>query len=183
MNKPIIVIGAGLSGLLTARTLQKAGLPVVVFEKSRGFGGRMATRRMGNAVMDHGAQFFTVRDPRFQDLVSSWVEHGLVAVWARGFASPPRVHEQDGHPRYRGVPGMTAVPKHLAQGLDVRSQTRIVSIKLVDRTWQVQSENGDTFKGVALVLTAPVPQSLALLESVRTFIPGPDWLALGKTRI
>ena len=67
-----IVIGAGIAGLLAARTLQEHGLRVTVLDKGRGVGGRMATRRIGSAVFDHGAQFFTARDPQFDTLISVW---------------------------------------------------------------------------------------------------------------
>ena len=59
------VIGAGMAGVACARTLLQAGHRVSVFEKSRGFGGRMATRSTEFGGFDHGAQYFTVRDSRF----------------------------------------------------------------------------------------------------------------------
>jgi NADPH-dependent 2,4-dienoyl-CoA reductase/sulfur reductase-like enzyme len=78
-QQTMAVVGAGISGLTCARTLADHGLPVTVFEKSRGVGGRMATRRSDNgAVFDHGAQYFTVRDQRFQNCVDSWQHAGLV---------------------------------------------------------------------------------------------------------
>lgn len=65
----IVIVGAGLSGLVAARSLAASGHDVSVLDKGRGVGGRLATRRIGDAVLDHGAQFFTVRtdvraDPR-----------------------------------------------------------------------------------------------------------------------
>lgn len=67
------VVGAGLSGLMCARTLQDHGLDVTVFEKSRGLGGRMANRRAEpNLRFDHGAQYFTARDHNFALYVQAW---------------------------------------------------------------------------------------------------------------
>ena len=100
--KRCLIIGAGIAGLLAARTLQERGLQVTVLDKGRGVGGRMATRRIGSAVFDHGAQFFTARDPRFQALVNSWLAAEVAAEWCRGFAGPEGVRQDDGHPRYRG---------------------------------------------------------------------------------
>ena len=60
-----VVVGAGISGLLAAQELTAAGWRVVVLDKGRGVGGRMATRRVGDGTFDHGAQFFTVRGERF----------------------------------------------------------------------------------------------------------------------
>ena len=75
----VAVVGAGSSGLTCARTLADHGLPVTVFEKSRGVGGRMAMRcNDSGAVFDHGAQYFTVRDERFQNCVDSW-QHGCTS--------------------------------------------------------------------------------------------------------
>ncbi len=78
----VAVVGAGISGLIAARTLADHGLPVTVFDKGRGVGGRMATRRIDRQpCFDHGAQYFTARDPRFQRYVKSWLQQGIVAPW------------------------------------------------------------------------------------------------------
>jgi len=79
--RQIGVIGAGVSGLAAARTLRDQGHRVTVFEKSRGPGGRAATRRYGEVGFDHGAQYFTARDPAFRDAVDAWQEAGVVAPW------------------------------------------------------------------------------------------------------
>ena len=61
----VVVIGAGIAGLIAAGELKRAGLHVLVLDKGRGVGGRIATRRIGGATFDHGAQFITQRNPRF----------------------------------------------------------------------------------------------------------------------
>ena len=58
----VVVVGAGAAGLSAARQLGDR-YEVVVFDKARGVGGRMATRRLGDATFDHGAQFLTAHDP------------------------------------------------------------------------------------------------------------------------
>ena len=160
-----VVVGAGISGLLAARELQDAGWRVTVLDKGRGVGGRMATRRFGGASFDHGTQFFTVRGDRFGGLVEGWISAGAAAEWARGFADAGGQRPPDGHPRYRGSEGMTSIPKHLAEGLDVRSGRRAVTVEQKDGEWTVACGSGETVSGGALLLTAPVPQSLALAES------------------
>ena len=55
MTERIAIIGAGLAGLSAARALTAAGHTPVVFEKSRGLGGRLATRRTEFGPIDHGA--------------------------------------------------------------------------------------------------------------------------------
>ena len=160
-----VVVGAGISGLLAARELQAAGWRVTVLDKGRGVGGRMATRRVGGGTFDHGAQFFTVRGERFGKLVEEWLEKGAVREWTRGFAGADGNRNEDGHPRYRGTDGMTNVPKQLAHGLDVHTGERAVQVNLRDGGWEVICESGTTTSGAALLLTAPVPQSLALAGS------------------
>ena len=160
--KSCAIVGAGISGLLAAGELSRAGWKVTVFDKGRGIGGRMATRRIGEAVCDHGAQFFTARDPRFRESVSLWVSMGLVKEWGRGFGGSGDPEEAC----YRGLPSMTAVPKHLAKALDVRKQHRVVRIVRQEQQWLLDFDSGqDPFTCDALVVTAPVPQSLALLDS------------------
>jgi photolyase PhrII len=80
----IAIIGAGISGLVAARTLKDHGLEVDLFEKSRGVSGRVATRRTDSFQYDHGAQYFTARHPVFRRYVDSWVEQGWVKPWACG---------------------------------------------------------------------------------------------------
>ncbi len=164
--KSCVVVGAGLAGLVAAQQLQAAGIAVTVLDKGRGVGGRMATRRIGNGVIDHGAQFFTVRDERFRQLVEQWQAAGLVVEWTRGFVDVNGVWTGDGYPRYRGVTGMTAVPKYLAQKLDVRTSTRVTTIQSQGDQWHLTTESGEAFAADVLVMTAPVPQAMALLGAV-----------------
>ena len=151
----ITVIGAGLSGLVAARSLASSGHSVVVLDKGRGVGGRLATRRIGEAVFDHGAQFFTVRDPKFQALVDAWLAAGVVRVWCHGFGA-----EQDGFPRYVGSAGMTSIAKHLATGLDVRTSSLVFSVlPAANGGWTTTLDTGEAFDSDAVILTAPIPQS------------------------
>ena len=168
---PILIIGAGMAGLTAARLLHEAGLPVLVFDKGRGVGGRMATRRIGHGRVDHGAQYFTIRDQQFAKRVSEWQEAGAVSEWGQGFADAKGKRPSGGHFRYRGVDGMTSVPKHLAEDLDIRLQTRITAVSKEKSCWLVQSQSGETFRGQALFLTSPVPQSLELLETGNVSFP------------
>ncbi len=141
---PYIVIGAGIAGLLAAGTISEAGHPVIVLEKSRGVGGRMATRRFQNGIFDHGAQFFTVREPTFEALVADWQERGLILRWANGFAQPNGETKLDGHPRYRGRNGMTAIAKALAQTLEVEVNTHVRAISSNRSGWLIHLQTGET---------------------------------------
>src|SRR5829696_7187424 len=112
-----VVVGAGLSGLAAARKLEDAGVRITVLEKEGKVGGRMRTDLLDEGVFDHGAQFFTVRDERFEEMVQGWVSAGVAEVWTHGFADASGEKQEDGYPRYKGTEGMTAVAEHLARGL------------------------------------------------------------------
>ncbi len=166
-----LIIGAGISGLFAGQILSQVGHPVTILEKSRGVGGRMATRRFNKGVFDHGAQFFTVRDPQFQRWVDRWVQQGIALEWERKFSKPGETPEGNGHPRYRGLKGMTSIPKELSQSIDIHLNTRVVSISNDGEIWLVETENGGDFSATHLILTAPVPQSLSLLEMGSVSLP------------
>ena len=106
------IVGAGIAGLSCAERLQAAGHAVRVFDKGRGAGGRMATRRValpsGDVAFDHGAQYFTARDPHFATMVAEWHASGVVAPWPSA-----------GDDAWVGTPGMNAVVKAMAQPLAV----------------------------------------------------------------
>lgn len=173
MNNDVLIVGAGLAGLMAATKLQAAGRTVLVLDKGRGVGGRLATRRIGPGRADHGAQFFTVRDPQFAAFVAEWEAEGLVYVWSEGWSA-----EVDGHPRYVVRNGMTALAKRLAQDLDVRTGVQVKTITAVSSGWQVGAENGRFYHSQALILTPPVPQALALLDAGDVVLDTADRTAL-----
>lgn len=158
----VAVVGAGMAGLTAAGRLERAGRRVVVLDKGRSVGGRLATRRLAGAAIDHGAQFMTARSDAFQAEVSAWVAAGVAHEWCRGFDEVP-----DGHPRYAARGGMNRIAKHLAGPLrDVRVGIQVSSVTEGPGGWLVTWDGGALTAG-AVVLTAPVPQSLALLDAGR----------------
>lgn len=159
----VVVIGAGLCGLVAARGLVERGAEVEIVDKGRSPGGRMATRRVGGAVLDHGAQFFTVRTPAFQHQVDDWLERGLIRVWNQGFGL-----EEDGHPRYAAVRGMNSLAKDLASGLDVSCSTMAFAVRRTraedpPRPWTVTIDDGTSRLADRVLITTPLPQAFALL--------------------
>ena len=115
----VLIVGAGLAGLCAARELQRAGRSVCVLDKGRGVGGRLASRRMGSAVLDHGAQYFTLRSVQARNLLAAWFEDGTLQEWARGFALAGGGRKLDEVPRYIVPQGMNGLAKLLAEGLTV----------------------------------------------------------------
>ena len=166
----VVIVGAGIAGLMAAQSLVESGHDVVVVDKGRSPGGRLATRRIDDATLDHGAQFFTVRDPLFKAHVEKWIASGVVTEWCRGFDSTAQ--NNDGFPRYRGVRGMTDIAKHLAQGLDVRCNTLAFSIaRGTTSKWQLNIDDGSALHADALIVTCPLPQTYALLVTADIELP------------
>jgi renalase len=171
MSSPrqVAVIGAGLAGLAAARTLADAGIGVTVFEKSRGVGGRIATRREGEWAFDHGAQYATFRDPRMAQWVTSWAEAGVLVEWpARIAVREGGVWREspDGPTRWVGAPGMSSLARHLARNLSVRLSTTIASATRAAAGWVLRDAAGTELGTyAALLVTAPAPQAAALLAS------------------
>lgn len=183
----VVVVGAGIAGIAAAGVLARAGRRVVVLEKSRGVGGRMATRRLGNAICDHGAQFFTVRGAEFGGIVAAAEAAGAVRTWCDGFGRAGSIGAEvapaaDGHPRWRGVRGMTDLPKRLAgdlppDGCAVRTGARAASIGVAAGRVRIVVETAvaagaaadhtgpEVIEAAAAVVTSPVPQSLDLFAA------------------
>jgi len=162
----VLIIGAGMAGLTAAAELQRAGRRVCVVDKGRGVGGRLASRRMGEATFDHGAQFITTRDPRFVAALEGWRQTGVVAEWCRGFAE-----HADGHARWRGKPSMNSVAKHLAHGLEVRLEQQVVALHGLRNQWRAETNTGEVYSASAVVLTPPVPRSLTLMAAGGFVLP------------
>ena len=170
-SSDVLVVGAGISGLVAAREMQRRGRKVTILEKSRGVGGRMATRRIGQAVFDHGAQFFTVRYKSFRELMDEWIAAGVAREWCLGFASADGVMKPDGHPRYCGSPAMTAIPKYMAKDLDVRLETTVGKIEHTDGCWRIADENENVYSAASLLMTAPSMQSMSMLGAGKVALP------------
>lgn len=164
-NADVIVIGAGISGLLAAEQLQRAGLKTLVLDKARGVGGRMATRRHETGSFDHGAQYFTARNTMFSSRVEQWQREGLIRVWSDGFALENGRVKTSQEPRWIGTRGMNTLAKSIAVDLDVRLTAKVLHVKWNDSRWAIRTESGTSLTARALVLTPPVPQSLDLLDA------------------
>jgi photolyase PhrII len=166
----VAIIGAGLSGTIAARILHDHGIDVQIFEKSKSIGGRMATRRIGEAAFNHGAQYFTARDTRFKQYVESWMQQGLVRSWPGSIVAINQAGAFEPTPhldRYIGTSGMTAIAKHLAKDISIQQETEIAAIKSVDGRYlllEKQQRNHGPFDRV--VVSAPSAQSGILLKGM-----------------
>lgn len=160
----IAIIGAGIAGLTAAGVLKAAGHQPVIFDKGRGPGGRSVSKRTDHGGIDLGLPYFTARDPAFRQTVDQWIEAGVVAPWS----VEPRVlpEQQPARPQARlvAVPRMSALARHLAEGLDLHCSVQVSEITRELTGWVLRERQGESlgeFDG--LILTAPAPQSQSLL--------------------
>lgn len=150
---------------------------MVVLEKSRGFGGRAASRTVAvaptvDARLDHGAQYFTARSDPFRAQVERWQSAGVVTQWSGGLwsvaapDSPPQPPSDQAHPRFIAPAGMNAIGKALAEGLEVHREAEVARIEASSGGWRLAfKQDLAPLSARALLLTAPAPQALALLPS------------------
>ena len=154
----IAIVGAGLSGLSCAAQLSRGGREVQLFDKARGPGGRMSTRRvetaLGTVSFDHGAQYFTARGGSFRAEVDRWAADGLAAPWPSA-----------GPEAWVGVPGMNAPVKALAEGHSVTWNTVVESLARDGGAWRLKTPEGLSAPFDAVVLALPAEQAAALLQS------------------
>lgn len=166
----IAIIGAGMAGLSAARALSDAGHSVTLFDKSRGSGGRMSTKRTDTGDLDMGAQYFTGRDSHFRHALQGWIDRGWVTEWSpRLFIRNENelVESPDDQQRYVGSPRMTSLSRGLLEELKLVSQTRITGLqRTADERWELQDDAGTTHGPFDRVVVAtPAPQAAPLLTS------------------
>ena len=164
----VAIIGAGLSGLVLANRLADVA-EVQLFEKSRGPGGRAATRRIGDYSFDHGTQFFTARTAAFREFVGPLLQSGVIEDWPARFAEidDGRVRSRrqwgEGYAHYVATPGMNALGKALASELSIAFDTRISCIEKRADGWCLSDQAGGEHTGFDwLLITAPAAQTRAL---------------------
>ncbi len=168
----VAVIGAGMAGITCAIELQRLGKQVVVFEKSRGVGGRMATRRLFETRADHGTCYLTPKGSRFQAVLDQAIAAGVMRSWT------DTVHIMDGdgnlqassdiYPRYIAPLGMNSIAKFMAADLDIRCEQRVVKLEPVGNSWLITTDGITPTELIAdtLIMTVPAPQALDLLVPI-----------------
>lgn len=166
---PIAIIGTGIAGLSAAQALQSAGYNVQLFDKSRGSGGRMASKRSDAGALDLGAQYFTARDRRFVEVVQQWQARGWASQW-----QPSLYNYRDGElsaspdeqVRWVGSPRMSAITRAMLGALPVKFSCRITEVYRGEHHWTLQdaeSQSHGPFSHV--VIAMPAPQATTLLAA------------------
>lgn len=161
-----MVIGAGMAGLTCADALICAGHAVIVLDKGRGPGGRLASRRLdtdqGQASFDLGTQAFTAHSPAFVAQLRRWASNGHAAPWLPA-----------GGDSWVGVPAMNAPLRAMAANLDVRWHTRVTGLSHRPGNWRVEADTGEVLEPGTVVVALPAEQTAALLMNVETGTAGP----------
>lgn len=159
----LVIIGAGIAGLACARVLANHDLPFKILEKSRGLGGRVATRRVGDDItFDHGAQFVTARTDDFKSFIKSAMDQGACQAWTPIAGGPAKPDTTDW---ITGQPGMSSLVKPMAAHANVHFLTRVMGVDRDGAAWRVRSSfdpNGELFDVV--ISTVPAPQAQAFFK-------------------
>ena len=174
----IAVIGAGVAGLTAGRVLAESGHEIVVFEKSGGYGGRLATPYAGNknaTKVDHGLPYLEVSSSKIEPLINELVEIGILKPW-----KGPFIHlNEDGEQtqvkltkkRYIAPNGINQVGKRLARMVDVRTETKVSGVTHIgeDRTkkrsWMLNFPTGIAENFDAVIIATPSKQAYAILNT------------------
>lgn len=165
----IAVIGSGVAGLTCAQKLQQAGRQVVVFDKSRGLGGRLATRRLAGTHADHGVCYLQPKGAVFGQLIDELVNEQILRVWTQGIhrlsadgvLQPPVKFA----PCYAAPSGATAIARYLGQNLEIINSQSITGISPIGNRWQLNSVDGQ-WNAEQVVVAVPPAQALAIAGMV-----------------
>ncbi len=159
MIMDVAIVGAGIAGLSAGTALVAAGYQVAIFDKGRGAGGRMATRRLttpvGEVQFDYGAQYFTIRDPAFAACVHRWAEIGHAARWPAA-----------GDDAWVGMPAMNAPLKAMASELRIEWSAQIDRVEPHETGWRLHGDGLTDTSYDAVVIALPAEQSAALLAPI-----------------
>jgi predicted NAD/FAD-dependent oxidoreductase len=171
LKPSIAIIGAGLAGLSCAQQLQASGFKVQIFEKSRGPSGRMSTRNGDNWSADHGAQYFTARDPLFIEELNTWIKDGIAGAWTprlKVFEDSQWRESTSKENRYVGIPAMNSPGKYLAKNFKVKYSQTINQITFNDGKWTLHSleETSIDEQFDWIVLAIPAPQAFTLTNLI-----------------
>lgn len=175
MHRPrVAIVGAGMAGL-SAASLLRERCEVTLLDKSRGVGGRLATRRSDEVFHNHGAQFLTVSGEAFRAQVEHWLAGGVARRYDGRVATIRDGRTSvlpDLRPRYVGVPSMNALARNLADGARLVLNCTIGAISHDTRGWQLRTVEGAVHGPFdVLLLTPPAPQTLALIGADDPFAP------------
>ena len=178
----IAIIGAGISGLSAARCLAEAGHSVELFDKARGPGGRLASRRrVEGTTIDHGTWGFDAHDEDFRAALHGWEQQGWVAQWPARYVDAINNSEGHEHVKWVGVPRMSALTRALSSDFQVHTDALVTSLNAVDGKWTIGCQQGlnPHRSGGEDGEKAPHNQEWGPYDQVVVAIPAPSSQAIG----
>lgn len=152
---PLGIIGAGLAGSTLASEYKS---PSLVFEKGRGTGGRMATRRTSQGVFNHGFQEFKSEDfgnPLFKAFLEEQLRKGILKQQSETSISSESLIVTEGSSKFVKLFKLDKANLH---------HGRVVELKRHSGNWQIQLESGLSFSTEKLAISAPIPQACELIS-------------------
>ena len=173
------IIGAGISGLTAGRLLARVGHEVTIFEKSRGYGGRMATRYAGKdraSKMDHGLSYFGVKSDEFREFSAELLDNGLIQPWGNEFAAYDgekfmvSAPNQESQAIYTSTNGMNQIGKYLSRWVDIQTETKVGGLtyfgknRSKKRSWMINLTSSKTFGADAVIIALPAPQAYGIIS-------------------
>lgn len=179
INTPleIAIVGAGIAGISCARELQSAGKKgIAIFEKSRGVGGRLTTRRMFDTCVDRGTCYISPKGAQFRELFDRLIAANIIEPWTNIVhtltADGDILADADVYPRYVAPGGMNQIAKYLATDLDVRFGHKAIAIQPDNNLWRLTIEgNNEPIFARTIVLAIPAPQAVDLLSPLADILP------------
>jgi predicted NAD/FAD-dependent oxidoreductase len=187
----VVVIGAGLAGLVCAQQLQQSGYQVIVVEKSRGVGGRLATRRLHGTCADHGVRYLDRQGPLTDCLIQTLQQQNLLHLWTNTFHTLQANELQaiEANPCYTATTGLTSAAKFLAAGLEIWHGQRAQALIPAEDRWQILLEPTGaeptlplpSLTARSVVIAIPAPQALALVQPLLEYGVPTEWVQTIKT--
>jgi renalase len=173
----IAIVGAGMAGITCARKLQSSGQKgITIFEKSRGVGGRLTTRRMYDTCVDRGTCYISPKGEQFRELFDRLIADNIIEPWTDithsltsdgNIIADPKIY-----PRYIAPGGMNQIAKYLARDLDVRFGQRTIAIEPDNNLWKLTIENHhEPVFARTVILAIPAPQAVDLLTPLADILP------------
>lgn len=174
------IIGAGISGLTAGRILAQAGHEVIVFEKSRGLGGRLSTRysnKFDDVRYDHGAPYISGTDERLVQFMNELEGKGILKLWTEEFHFHDGENIYDKHPNrpkqrmYCAPEGMNSIGRYLSRWVDVRRNTKVIGFTYfgdnlkVKKPWMINLQSSEAVEVDAIIVATPAVQTYGLIEN------------------
>ena len=182
------IIGAGMAGVTCANYLFSKGFKVTVYEKSRGLGGRMATKRINSELsVDHGVQYVNANTPTFKKYLDECISNGYAENWAPSGMDAQYLNQNN---IFVGIPGMNSLLKMNSKELNIKFSFKVDSIKKLNKKWLVSFEDSELKEQFDLLVFAIPPIQVcqiiqgeeALLQELSIVEIDPCWSLILITR-